>query len=116
MGGISKYIEKLHGYDAEVTNNMVKTWKDGKVKVNGTYFQITEEVIAAVTDIPMEGIKFFRDNKLSLSVVDTFVKTPMERKHLVKSKMVYELDSIKKLWRYVLRALIEYITLDSHFD
>ena len=38
MGGISKYIEKLHGYDSEVTNNMVKTWKDGKVKLNCTYF------------------------------------------------------------------------------
>ena len=37
-GGISKYIEKLHGYDSKVTNNMVKSWKDGKVKVNGTYF------------------------------------------------------------------------------
>ena len=24
-GGISKYIEKLHGYDPEVTNNMVKS-------------------------------------------------------------------------------------------
>ena len=36
--GISKYIEKLHGYDSEVTNNMVKTWKDSKVMVNGTYF------------------------------------------------------------------------------
>ena len=35
--GISKYIEKLHGYDSEVTNNMVKSWKDSKVKVNGTY-------------------------------------------------------------------------------
>ena len=37
-GGISKYIEKLHGYDSEVMNNMVKTWKDGKVMVNDTYF------------------------------------------------------------------------------
>ena len=67
MGGITKYIEKLHGYDPEGTNNMVKMWKDGKVKVNGIYFQITEEVIAAIFDIPMEDIKFFRDKILSLS-------------------------------------------------
>ena len=84
--------------------------------VNDTYFQITEEVIAAVSDISMEGIKFFRDKKFSLNVVDNFVKTPKERKHLVKSEMFYELKSIKKLWRYVLRELIEYVTLDSHFD
>ena len=73
-------------------------------------------MIAAITNIPMDGIKFFRDKKMSLSAVDTFVKTPKERKHLVKSETFYELNSIKKLWRYVLRALIEYITLDSHFD
>ena len=54
MGGITKYIEKLHGYDPEVMKNMVKMWKDGKVKVNGTSFQITKEVIAAISDIPME--------------------------------------------------------------
>ena len=76
MGGISNYIEKLYGYDSEVTNNMVKSWKDSKVKVNDTYFQITEEVIAAISEIPMEGIKFFRDKKMSLSAVDTFLKTP----------------------------------------
>ena len=69
-----------------------------------------------VSEIPMEGIKFFRDKKMSLSAVDTFVKTPKERKHLIKSEIFYELNSIKKLWRYVLKALIEYITLDSHFD
>ena len=38
MRVISNYIEKLHGYDSEVMNNMVKSWKDGKVKVNDTYF------------------------------------------------------------------------------
>ena len=58
-GGISKYIEKLHGYDSKVTNDMVKSLKDGKVMVNGIYFQIIEEVIAVVAEIPMEGIKFF---------------------------------------------------------
>ena len=51
-----------------------------------------------------------------MNAVDNFVKTPKERKCLVKSETFYELKSIKKLWRYVLRALIEYVTLDSRFD
>ena len=37
-GGIAKYIAKLHGFDLEVTNNMVNSWKDGKVKVNDVSF------------------------------------------------------------------------------
>ena len=35
---------------------------------------------------------------------------------LVKVDTYYEIESIKKLWRYVLKILIEYITLDSRFD
>ena len=37
-GGIAKYIAKIHGFDPDVTNNMVNLWKEGKVKVNGVYF------------------------------------------------------------------------------
>ena len=95
---------------------MVNSWKDGKVKVNRTYFQITEEVIAAVAEIPREGIKFFRDKKMSMNAVDNFVKNLKEEKRLVKSETFYEYNSIKKLWRYMLRALIEYVTLDLQFD
>jgi hypothetical protein len=65
-------------------NNIVKTWKEGRVKINGVSFQITEEVVAAVTKIPMEGIKFFRDKKLSMIAVNDFVKSPEEKKELVK--------------------------------
>ena len=48
QGGITSYIMKLHGFDKEVTKSMVGSWKDGRVKVNGVYFQITEEVIATI--------------------------------------------------------------------
>ena len=34
-GGIANYIAKLHGFDLVVTNSMVNSWKDGRVKVNG---------------------------------------------------------------------------------
>ena len=28
-GGIARYIDKIHGYDKEVTKIMVNSWKDG---------------------------------------------------------------------------------------
>ena len=37
-GDIANYITKLHGFDLDVTNSMVNSWKDGKVKVNGVSF------------------------------------------------------------------------------
>ena len=37
-GGVTKNFEKLHGSDPEITNNMVNSWNNGKVTVNGVYF------------------------------------------------------------------------------
>ncbi len=92
------------------------SWKDGRVKVNGVYFRITEEVIATVTKIPIEGFKFFRDKKLSTNAVRDFMESEKELKALRKIDTYYVPDSMKKWWRYVLRAIIEYITLDPRFD
>ena len=116
QGGITSYITKLHGFDQEVTKIMVGSWKDGRVKVNGVYFQITEEVISTISKIPIEGFKFFRDKKLSANTVKDFVESEKELKVLRKIDTYYVPDSMKKRWRYVLRAVIEYITLDPRFD
>ena len=60
-GGISKYIAKLHGFDLEVTNIMVNSWKDGKVKVNGVSFVIIDKVFVTIKKILIEDFKFFRE-------------------------------------------------------
>lgn len=73
-GGIANYIAKLHGFDPEVTNNMVNSWKDGKVKVNAVLFLVTEEVVATVSKILVEGFKFFKDKKLLTNAVKDFFK------------------------------------------
>ncbi len=53
---------------------------------------------------------------MSANVVKDFTKDAKKRKKLVKVKTYYEMDSIKKLWRYILRVVIEFITLDTRFD
>ena len=116
QGRITSYIMKLHGFDQEVTKSMVGSWKDGRVKVNEVYFQIMEEVIVTISEILIEGFKFFKDKKLSTNVVRDFVEDEKELKALRKIDTYYVLDSMKKWWRYVLRAIIEYITLDPRFD
>ena len=75
-----------------------------------------EEVIATITKIPMEGIKFFRDKKLLANVVMDFMESEKELKVLWKIDTYIIPDSIKKRWRYVLKAIIEYFTLDPRFD
>ena len=67
-------------------------------------------------EIPLEGINFFKDKKMSVNVVKDFVKDEDERKKLVKAETYYEMESIKKLWRYVLRVIIKYMSLATIFD
>ena len=95
---------------------MVDTWKNERVKIDGVTHHINEDLIAQVTEIPLEGIKFYRDKKMSANAVNEFVKDDTERNKLVKAETYYKMESIKKLWRYVLRVIIEYFTLDSRFD
>ena len=64
----------------------------------------------------MEGINFYRDKKILANTVREFVKDEEERKKLVKAKTYYEMELTKKLWRYVLRVVIEYISVDTRFD
>lgn len=78
--------------------------------------KVNEGVIVEVIDSPNQGIKFFRDRKISLSAMKDFAKDAKEMKELVKTGAYYELASIKKLWRFVLRAIISYITLDTRYE
>lgn len=115
-GGVAIFFEKLHGFDPKVTNSMVNSWNNGKVKVNGVSFQITEEVVAEVTGIPMEGFKFYRDKKLSSNAIKDLMKNSAEMNMLVKKESFFVMEMIKKLWRFVHYAIIEYVTLDPRSD
>ena len=69
-----------------------------------------------MTGFPLEGMSFFRDKKMSTNVVNDFIKDEKEKDKLVKIDTYYDIESIKTLWRYVLRILIEYVTLNPRFD
>ena len=73
-GGIANYIAKPYGYDPAITNSMVNSWKDGRIKVDGVLFQVTMDIIAHVTKILTEGLKFYRDKKVSANAVKDFAK------------------------------------------
>lgn len=99
-GSISTFIRKIHDWDPKITYLMVKSWKDGKVKIDGIDFQENERVITEVIDSPNQGIKFYRNKEIALNVVKYFSKDTKEMKDLVKTSSNYELTSIKNFWRF----------------
>ena len=81
-GDITSFIKKLHGWDPKITDLIIKSWKDGKVKIDVIEFQVNEGVIAKVIDSPNQGIKFFGDKKIFLNIVKNIFKDSKEIKEL----------------------------------
>lgn len=115
-GKITRFLEKLHGFDAGITKIMVESWKNGRVKIDGVTLHVNVDLIAWVVEISLEESNFFRDKKMLTNVVKAFVKDKKEMKKIIKVETYYEMEPIKKLWRCVLRIIIEYISLDPRFD
>ncbi len=99
-----------------ITKIIVDSYKNGRVKIDGVTHHVNVDLIVWVAEIPLEGSNFFRDKKMSTNVVKVFVKDEAKRNKLIKVETYYEVESIKKLWRYVLRIIIEYISLDPRID
>lgn len=90
-------MEKLHGFNIRVMKVMVDSWSNRRVKIDGVIHQITEGLITKVIDILLEGIKFYRDKKMSANAINDFVKNDKERDKLIKIDTYYYIESIKKL-------------------
>ena len=95
---------------------MVNSWKDDKIKIDGVSYHVDLGVTAHVTEIPAKGLEFYRDKKISTNAIKDSAKNIEEKKELVKIETYYEMDSIKKVWKYVLWDIIEFISLDTRFD
>lgn len=96
-GGMTRFMEKLHGFDAGVTKAMVDSWHNGKVKIDSVSHQITEGLIADVTGFSQDGMNFYRDKKMFANTINDFVKDDKEKRKLVKIDTYYDIESIKKI-------------------
>ena len=59
-------------------------WKQDKVTMHGATIKLTEEFIAEITGLPMEGIKYKKDTSILNAMFKQFLKNEKEEKRLVK--------------------------------
>ena len=87
---------------------MVKSWNEGIVKIDGVDFTVIEDVISAITGIPIMGKKFYRDRKIAGQAVVEFTKDQEEKKgvgeernslssELYTYSMVLALEKMRKI-------------------
>lgn len=115
-GGLVPFLEKLHGIDEKMLDYFTKNWKNGEIVLFGRSVKLNEQIIDEITGLLTEGVKFYLDRRFSDEVVIRFPKKDKEKAKLVKvSNSYFDVESIKSIWRKVLRVIMEYITVDGCF-
>lgn len=116
QGGVTPFLERLHGNDQRVTKTFVKEWKNGKLDIFGKVFVVDESLVAEVINLSIEGIKFYKDRNLSDGTIKKFPKIVKEKENLVRvNKSNFEKKQIKPIWRELLKVIMEFFTLDDKF-
>ena len=94
-GNFTGYMERLKGNNPVITQQFIKTWRDGSILVKNHRMEVSDEIIVEAMRLDMEGINFYQNRKLSDRAIDEFVELVNERNQLVKiSNSYFNLASI----------------------
>lgn len=113
---MTDFMERMQEKRPEITRIFKKGWNKGTLTIGNRKVKVIETMIAEATGVPMDDIKFYRDRKISDAAMKKFLKDEEEKDRLVKgSHTYYSPKVIKLIWRRVLLAIMEFITLDGRF-
>jgi len=73
-GGLTCYIEKIKGNNPKMTIDFARVWKDQIITLRGVIVDVLEHSVAMVTEMPMQGIKFFKYHLKKKDEMYTFLK------------------------------------------
>eukprot|EP01018_Ginkgo_biloba_P023420 Gb_40337 [translate_table: standard] len=110
--GLLAFFRKLAGFNEDITSQIVETWRDGKVVVNGLEFSINEGLIAEVSGLPNEGEVITRDKTNQVGQLTKFIRDD-ETFCWLDSRIARE--SLPKPWDRVAIQVMKYLTLEGKF-
>ncbi|KAH9329531.1 hypothetical protein KI387_001639, partial [Taxus chinensis] len=112
IGGFTNFLVRVHGYDSHISNDSAKNWKDTVVRIKGYAIEITEDLIALVTSLSMDDMKYLK-KKCSKEEEERHFLKPGEQ--LVPIHGGYLRYSFRKPYDEVSKIIIKYITLEGRF-
>eukprot|EP01018_Ginkgo_biloba_P005442 Gb_21171 [translate_table: standard] len=110
--GLLAFFQKILGFSEDITSQIVDSWTDGKVTVNGLEFSINEVLIAEVSGLPNEGEVITRDKTNQVGQLTKFI-TDDETFCWLESGIAKE--SLPKPWDRVAMQVMKYLTLEGKF-
>eukprot|EP01018_Ginkgo_biloba_P005757 Gb_20034 [translate_table: standard] len=110
--GLLSFFKKISRHSQNITNQLVESWKDGRVVINGLEFVVSEVLIVEVSGLPNEGEAVSRDKMNQVSQLTKFIKDE-ETFCWLDSGIARE--SLPKPWDRVAVQVMKYLTLEGKF-
>jgi hypothetical protein len=111
--GCIRFCEKIQGYNAQLTKQFALNFTGVSATIVGITFQVSEETISVVMEIPMQGEKWFKGMALDTSCYIDFIK-PEYRNRKIGANIPseYLLEPFEKL----MKIIQKYFTCEGRFD
>ncbi|KAH9291794.1 hypothetical protein KI387_043015, partial [Taxus chinensis] len=110
IGGVSNFIERISGYDTRISAKFARLWKDGSITFRGVSYAVNEELIALVTGLDMDGVKF-SSKRIDRKVEEA--KFVEEGDDLIFTTGGILVSSIPPPFDEIARMMVRYITLEG---
>eukprot|EP01018_Ginkgo_biloba_P013977 Gb_31793 [translate_table: standard] len=110
--GLLPFFKKFSGHSDSITNQIVESWKDGRVSVNGLEILINEVLLVDVSALPCEGEVISRDKTSQVGQLTKFIRDD-EMFCWLDSGIARE--SLSKPWDRVAVQVMKYLTLEGKF-
>ena len=111
--GWGKFFKSFDGHHAEVTKLFAMNLKDDIVQIGGFEFVINEDKIAAATQLPQVGERWFKGSKVNKKrCLSLLLPLPDD----TKLKIGVPVRFLKPEWRAYYKILVRYVSYDGRFS
>ena len=105
------FIQKFKGHNKEVTKAFARSFNDQVVEIGDLKFTVTEASIAAATDLPQEGERWFQNKILDEQAWRIILRNPgMDVTVFTRGIPVH---SLKEEWASLLLIIQKFITCEG---
>lgn len=109
------YIENIHDKEKIASKIFIKGWNRRIITLFKQMARLDDRLIAKVTSMKMEGVKFFRGHKLYDNVIKIFPKDEAKKELVKMNKTYFSLYQVNNFWCKIFKVVMEYVTIDGRF-
>jgi len=107
------FIQKFKGHNKEITKSFARSFNGQVVEIGDLKLTITEASIAAATDLPQEGERWFKNKSLDEQAWRVMLCNPgMDVTVFTRGIPIH---ALKEEWVSVLLIIQKFITCEGHF-